>query len=285
MVAGPVVAVPQGENQDMESTGTADAESEQALENEGPPENREDGSSDAEDEAFLQNEEKAEIEAPEEEKDMDRHEDPDEQIFSLGARVRWIMIPEWFIKMFGVDTQRASRYESNLPLISNVGVGPEFTYRKDGFDITAAVWYAGLGWDPISMKGSDQDENSWEVVENDMHAILLTVDFIWSTSFTDWLAITYGAGLGLGIKWGDIVETEATEASGGLEKCEEEDIGNDDWCNEGEEYGKTYDKLPVVPWIEFLLGLRFKPHRHVAIYVDGGFGLGFQVGTRAAYIF
>jgi hypothetical protein len=40
-----------------------------------------------------------------------------------------------------------------------------------------------------------------------------------------------------------------------------------------------------VPWINFLFGLRFKPHRNVALYVDAGFGLGFQLGVRGGYVF
>ncbi|MCP4677019.1 MAG: hypothetical protein GY854_16190 [Deltaproteobacteria bacterium] len=240
----------------------------------------------SEDEAFLSDTEKAEIEAPEEEKDIGLAEDPDTPYFGVGLRVRWIMIPEWFIKMFGVDTARASEHESNLPLISNVGIGPEFIYRKGGFDITVAIWYAGLGWkDPISFKESGKGGTSWEVVTNDLHAILITADFLWSTSFTDWFAITYGAGLGLGIPWGDIIRTEATEASDGIDKCTLGDIDVDPWCVDGEEYGETYDKIKVVPWINALVGVRFKPHRHVAIYVDGGFGLGFQIGSRVAYLF
>jgi hypothetical protein len=250
------------------------------------------------DNAFLTDTEVAEIEAPEEEKDVGLHEDDDEKLFSLGVRLRWIMIPEWFVKMFGVDTLRAPENESNLPLVSNIGVGPEFTYRKGGFDITAAVWYVGLGWDdPISFKGSDQDVNSWEVVTNDMSAILITFDFIWSTSITDWFAITYGAGLGLGIPWGDIKRDEArngrdysgeipgTNACTDTDKITDNNPNGDPWCQPGEEYGEIYEGLPVVPWVEFLLGMRFKPHRHLVIHVDGGFGLGFQVGTRIGYIF
>jgi hypothetical protein len=202
------------------------------------------------------------------------------------------MIPEWFINMFGVDTIRDP--DAGPLLVSSVAAGAEFIYRKDGFDITAAVWYADFGWDEkISFKGKSEDSNSWEVVENNTKAILLTADFIWSTSFTDWVAITYGAGLGLGIKLGDIVRTEARDGQDRVppddpprsEKCEPQDIGNDPLCNEGEHYGAVYDKLPIIPWINFLLGFRFKPHRHVAIHVDGGFGLGFQMGTRVGYIF
>ena len=216
------------------------------------------------------------------------HEDPDDQLYAVGVRLRWIMIPEWFIKMFGVETRQASKYQRGLPLISNVGVGPEFIYRKDGLDITAAIWYVGLGWNPISMKGDGESEGSWEVIENDMRGIMFTADFIWSTSITDWFAITYGAGLGLGVRWGDVTETEATAASGYLEKCNGPNDPVDSGCSESAaegEYNTTYDKFHAFPWIEFLVGMRFKPHRHVSVYVDGGFSLGFQVGLRTQYIF
>ena len=238
------------------------------------------------DEAFLTDTEVAEIEAPEEEKGVGLHEDPDEAFFSVGARARWLMVPEWFITMFGVNTKRP--VGAPHLLVSNFGGGPEFTYRKDGFEIVAAVWYAGLNWDEsISFKGEGEDGNSWEVIENSLRAILITVDFMWSTEITDWFAITYGAGLGVGIPWGDITQTEASQASDGRDKCRSADIDVDAWCNSNEEEisGKNWDKLPVVPWIEFLLGLRFKPHRHVAIHLDGGFGLGFQFGGRIGYIF
>ncbi|MCP4600582.1 MAG: hypothetical protein GY847_08635 [Proteobacteria bacterium] len=243
------------------------------------------------DQAFLTDTEKAEIEAPAEETDTGLHEDPETPYFSVGGRLRWIMIPAWFIRMFGVDSTRASRNDSFMPLVSNVGVGPEFIYRKDGFDITAAIWYAGFGWrNPISFKDKDDGPDGWEVVENDLHAIVISADFLWSTSFKDWVAITYGAGLGLGIPWGDLIRTEATLASRGTEKCKPHhwypsNPEGDEGCNDGEEDNEAYDKLKVIPWINLLIGARFKPHRHVAIYVDGGFGFGFQIGTRVGYIF
>jgi hypothetical protein len=238
-----------------------------------------------EDQQYLEGKEKKEIADPVKDPNKGLHEDPEKKYFAVGARLRWIMIPEWFIKMFGVDTMQAAKYDSGLPLISNVGIGPEFIYRKDSFDITAAIWYVGLGWNPISMKGNGESEGSWEVVENDMRGILFTADFIWSTPIRDWVAITYGAGVGLGVRWGDVTETEATQRSGYLEKCTQADINVDYGCQQGEDYGKTYDKFKAFPWIEFLAGARFKPHRNVSIYVDGGFSLGFQVGTRVQYIF
>lgn len=127
------------------------------------------------DEAFLTNTEVAEIEAPETEKGTGIEEDPETPYFSVGARLRWLMIPEWLIGAFNVDTQRAREADSPWPLISNVGVGPEFTYRKDGFDITVAIWWANLGFkDPISFKEGGTSGQSWEVIDNNLHAILVT---------------------------------------------------------------------------------------------------------------
>jgi len=240
-----------------------------------------------EEDAFLagkKTEEEKLLAAPEVDKDTQRAEDPKKAYFGVGPRLRWIMIPRWFIGMFGVDIM--TRDDRHL-LVNNVGAGAEFTYRKDGFDVTAAVWYIGLNWDGyVSFKDQDDGPNGWEVVQNDLRGIMLTVDFLWSTSFTDWLAIIYGAGLGIGIPINsDFVRTEASASSGHLEPCATHpDEAND--CFDAEEYGEAYG-LPtkIIPWINFMFGLRFKPHRHVAIYVDAGFGIGFQAGVRGAYIF
>ena len=247
----------------------------------------------SEDEAFLEDKEQQEIAAPEKEKNQDLHEDDDEQIYSVGVRLRWIMIPEWVVGMFGVDMMQSKANQRGVPLISNVGVGPEFIYRRGGLDITAAIWYAGLGWNPISIKKEGEGEGAWEVVENDWKTILFTADFIWSTTFVDWFSLTYGVGLGFGIKWGQIVETEARAYPQDPnnrpyeEKCNGfNDPMGDPGCAEPDgDYGKEIWPAPIIPWFEVLLGMRFKPHKNVSIYVDGGFNLVFQVGMRVQYIF
>ncbi|MBW2278196.1 MAG: hypothetical protein JRF63_11930 [Deltaproteobacteria bacterium] len=191
------------------------------------------------------------------------------------------MVPSWFVGMFGVDIQGASHL-----LVNTMGAGAEFTYRKDSFDITTAIWWAGLGCDGgISFKESGEDANSWEVVQNSMSTVLISGDFIWSSPITDWFAITYGAGIGIGIPIGEIRRDEAYAASPRT-PCPGVTPQPNDGCEEGENYNEVY-KIPtgIVPWINFLAGMRFKPHRHVAIYVDTGFGIGFQLGLRGGYIF
>jgi hypothetical protein len=236
------------------------------------------------DDAFLageQTEEEQALAPPAEETDTGLAEDPKTPYFSVGPRLRWIMVPSWFIGMFGVDLQGASHL-----LASNVGIGAEFTYRKDAFDITAAIWWAGLSWDGgISFKESGEDANSWEVVTNSMSTVLITGDFIWSSPITDWFAVTYGAGIGFGIPIGELKRNEAY-ADSPQTPCPGVTPEENDGCEDGENYNEVY-KLPtgIVPWINFLLGMRFKPHRHVAIYVDTGFGIGFQLGLRGGYIF
>jgi len=242
--------------------------------------------------AFLegkQTEEQKLLAAPVVDEGASRAEDPKKAYFSLGPRLRWIMIPTWFIDMFGVDIKTN---DNRHLIINNVGVGAEFTYRKDGLDITAAIWWAGLSWkDGVAFKESGKEPGSWEIVTNNLSTLLFSVDFIWSTSFTDWFAITYGAGLGIGIPITPndegIVRTESKNPDP-LMPCTADDMDNDesDWCVAGEQYGERY-KLPtgIVPWINFLFGLRFKPHRNIALYADAGFGIGFQMGLRGGYIF
>lgn len=212
---------------------------------------------------------------------------------SVGLRFRWIFVPKWFITMFGVDINAQNEKH---PLISNLGFGVEYTYRKDNFDITAAIWGAQLDWeDPIYFKNGSEPESSWTEVRSGLSALLFTADFIWSTPIRDWMAITYGVGLGLGVTiGGDIVETEAYRENedAPLQPCD--GPGNPGYfapgtgapyCEADGEYDKKYDKLPVIPWINLLVGTRFKPHEHMAIYVDAGFGIGFQMGVRGGYIF
>jgi hypothetical protein len=241
------------------------------------------------DAAFLEGkktEEEKLLAAPEVDKGAARAEEPGKAYYLLGARLRWIMIPTWFIDMFGVDIKTN---DSRHLLINNVGAGAEFTYRKDGLDITAAIWWVGLSWkDGVAFKESGKGADSWEVVTNGLSTLLFSADFVWSTSFTDWFAITYGAGLGIGIPIAPnkepFVRTES-HAADPLTPCAGPNAGVAG-CGEGEQYGEVY-KLPtgIVPWINFLFGLRFKPQRNVAIYVDAGFGIGFQLGVRGGYIF
>ena len=218
-------------------------------------------------------------------------EDPNVGYHSVGVRFRWIFVPKWFITMFGVDINAQNEKH---PLISNLGVGVEYTYRKNNFDITAAIWGAQLDWeDPIYFKNGSEPDSSWTEVKNGLSALLFTADFIWSTPITDMVAITYGIGLGMGFTiGGDIIQTEGyKDGDGVLHPCEgpgspgriaENDVP---YCEVDGEYQEVYDKLKVVPWINGLFGVRIKPHEHMALYVDAGFGIGFQMGVRGGYIF
>jgi len=251
------------------------------------------------DTAFLKGEEEKKSEeqqflaAPVQEADDSRAEDPKKPYYLVGARFRWIMVPMWFIKMFGVDINTK---DGRSMLINNVGAGAEFTYRKDSLDITAAIWWVGLSWkDGVAFKESGEPANSWELVTNDLSSLLFSVDFIWSTSLTDWFAFTYGVGIGIGIPIypaGEAPfvrnESKIDDDTSGLTPCEAGDWSADavNGCVTGEQDNEKY-KLPtgIVPWINLLGGMRFKVHRHAAIYADFGFGIGFQAGVRGGYIF
>ena len=237
------------------------------------------------DSAFLSNAEQAEIAAPEAEQDVGLVESPGSSYLGLGARMRWIMIPGWLVEALGPELK--SRSESTLPLISSWGVGPELTYRRDGFDVTVAFVYATLGWDgDISVKKEGGEGDSWEVVNNDLSTVLLSADFIWSREVVEWMQLTFGLGIGVGWPLGDIRRTEATQASNGFEPCD--GPSEDPWCGEREDYNAVYDvPTKIVPWIEILGGFRIKAHRHLVFYPEAGIGLPalFQLGLRGEYLF
>ena len=212
-------------------------------------------------------------------------EAPDVGYHSVGLRFRWIFLPKWFITMFGVDINAQNEKH---PLISNLGFGVEYTYRKNNFDITAAIWGAQLDWeDPIYFKNGGEPDQSWTEVKNGLSALLFTADFIWSAPINEMVAITYGVGLGMGFTiGGEIIQTEGYfDSDGNLAPCAGPGDPDRNFCEADGEYHEVYDKLKVVPWINGLFGVRIKPHEHMALYVDTGFGIGFQMGIRGGYIF
>jgi hypothetical protein len=230
----------------------------------------------------------------------DPFEDPHEAYYFVGAFYRHMFIPQFLLNLF---TERSSG--SDFPAF-----GAEFTYRKDGFSAIGSLWLARPeGNGPFRANGDPIEDTEW--VQTDMWAVFVSGTFLWSTSFTDWFAIEYGVGVGLGVIIGDVYRTEAYPTSGpddGYVACA--GPGNPDGrfcepgavsvprgqlqcadgmghynCREGQ-WSEGGDVPNVVPWLAIPhLGLRFKPIKQLQLKVEGGFGLGFFMGFSAAYGF
>ena len=81
-------------------------------------------------------------------------------------------------------------------------------------------------------------------------------------------------------------ECHTDQATGDFIRCEGISDDDESLCESGGYYNSADDRLwPVYPWINLLIGVRFKVFRHLEINVDGGVGLGFLFGARVNYIF
>lgn len=210
-------------------------------------------------------------------------EEENKPYYFLGARFRLLWIPSFLVNLFA-DVE-------DWPGAINPGTGLEFTYRKNRFDIVAALWWQGFSATPGFMKGQGDMSSEMEQIRPGLNAFYLSADFLWSYPFNDIVAFTYGAGLGVGLVTGSLIRTEAFSQGGSWHKCSGPGSGEGDssaYCEVGGHYGVDEadsggDVPPVVPWIALDLGLRIKPHRNFMMRVDLGIGLGFFLGVSGNY--
>jgi hypothetical protein len=231
-----------------------------------------------EEKAWLEGKEKKEIPPPEKVKGAPTLiEDPQKWYFGIGVRLRMHIIPS-FVYSFAADGAYTE---------VGYGIGIEGIFRIKGLDIIPSIWFHDVSHEPAIMKEPDDPDTEKEYIINNMRLVMITVDFLNSVKILSWLYFFYGAGVGLGIPVTRIERWEAyPDAHGNYHKCE--GPGNPpsgDYCEtSGGHYGKN-DPWPVYPYLNILLGLRFKPIPNFVCTFDFGVGTGFILGTRASYVF
>ena len=227
-------------------------------------------------------------------------EEKDRWYFMVGGLFRYILFPSYLLEPFGDFPKGAPR-----PFAANPGVGVSFTARKNRLDIVANLWWAGYMTDSFLYAENGEAEIDPEFIDNSLSALFLNVDFLMTVDIVPWFSFAFGGGVGLGIVFGEIRRTEAVplrNATSG--NYEGEGVGDKNWVrcihsdnsgyceseigdpDEKGYYNEKEDRVPpVVPWANLLLGARFKPHQHLVIYIDSGFGIGWLIGLRVDYVF
>ncbi|MBC7170855.1 MAG: hypothetical protein H5U40_00420 [Polyangiaceae bacterium] len=239
------------------------------------------------------------------------HEEPGRGYNFLGAFYRHHFLPRFIPELF-LDAAPSE----NFPQF-----GVEFTHRKNGFDVIASIYYADFsGSGPVLAKGDPLTDVEW--FDSELYAVMGGVTFLWGTQFSDWFAIQYGLGVGVGALLGDLRRTEAYPTTNGYARCvtptapglpgsAQADVPFDgsgsvsDYCGApnstttttdadsetGEHYGVRAERWldgGSVPnlWFRFApqISLRIKPMHHLLFRIDGGFDVfsGFFVGGAAA---
>jgi hypothetical protein len=236
--------------------------------------------------AWLQGQEQGPvIAAPEEDPELRLIEDPEEAYFLVGLRSHAVFVPDFLIKAFGL---------AEAPGVIGWALGPEFTFRRNGFDIVGSVWWASYpGEGPVREEGDLAEET--EVIRSTLGLVWITADFLGSYDFKPWVGLTYGGGVGIGITTGAVNRKEAYPAEGGgWAACDGPGDPNLQYCESREDGGHYQDVdwgfkglWRVYPQVRGIIGVRFKPLRNLVITPEFGVGLPelFQLGARFNYMF
>jgi len=206
-------------------------------------------------------------------------EKPDTTYRFIGARFRYIIVPKFYMGIFGDGG-------------TTVGVpafGPEFTIRKNGFEYVMSMMYASYAMDPTPFKAKTDGNDAWEIVDTNIKSLYFMSDFLWSAETSPKFAFTYGGGFGLGIVFGDIHRQQAYPAAGGSPSdpnsyvpCTAQGMPNPMYCGRDNDHYGDYtepswanggSKPILFPWLAVQTGFRFKPHKQFMGRVDIGWNI------------
>jgi hypothetical protein len=220
--------------------------------------------------------------------------------YGAGARMRWVTMPAFMLNLF---TKR------NVPL-SSWATGVSFFRRKANFDVVGSFTYQNMS--PSDGNWLGKDNNA--IVDTDLVQFrglalyALDVSFIWHQTFTDWLGMHWGAGVGLAIVAGDVLRTSNDPAlcneanAGSLSQCHPRGVTcTDASCSEQQLQGlgsgpddannphrfSDGNVPPVIPVVNAVVGVDFRVPsiRGWEATIEGGFYDAFFLGGSVGYTF
>jgi hypothetical protein len=196
----------------------------------------------------------------------------------IGARFRYIIIPQFYMGIFGDGG-------------TTVGVpafGPEFTIRKNGFEYVMSVMYASYAMDPTPFKAKTDPNDAWEIVDTSIKSVYFMSDFLWSAEMSPKFSFIYGGGFGLAGVFGDIHRQQAHPGTGSPNDpstyvpCVGPMNPTGTYCGRDNDHYGNYtepswanggSKPILFPWMSVQTGFRFKPHKQFMGRVDIGWNI------------
>lgn len=207
--------------------------------------------------------------------------DDDEVIASshwgLGARFRYLFIPESVLELFLDHATHLSSYS----------IAAELSYRLQMLDIVMSVDYSnGNAEDGLYLEKNDNPGNpaqSPDYTEFDGFGMVsLDATFVWHVPLHDRVQIRGGAGLGVGLLVGTVYQTTTLCPIG----SEPGDLDDPNFCMQVDGTRAADNDIPkIIPVVNLLLGVRFKVTPDVSVNLEGGFRNAFFFGAGAGYFF
>ncbi len=233
---------------------------------------------------------------------------------ALGVRARWVTAPGW---------ELAPYTDAHTQLNGGWSVGLEYLHLRQTFDVVVSLDYSWVNPDSGNYLGKGRDPTAYTyfLAFDRLSTLSADVSIVGHWNLTPWMEFRLGAGLGLGVLFGNIYQIgsnpNCTVANAGdLSVCYPKtqpprapyDVKNPlpesnsptVYCN-ADLSDSTADtaKTPclrrvggypfngrVVPVLNTLLGFRFRMHRNAYLHVETGWRLvGFYLGGGPEFRF
>jgi hypothetical protein len=228
---------------------------------------------------------------------------PPDLAYGVAMRARWVTVPAFMLNLF---TRR------NVPL-SSYALAIEGYRRKGNFDFMVAIGYQNMSPSDGNWLGKDQFQHPANVDTDyvqfkGLALVTLDASFIWRNWFSKSFGIHYGAGLGVGIKTGQMLRTSdagCTETNAGdVTQCHPLNVDcSSGVCNEQQlantsrAGGERVDSaatpsrfvdqnIPAaVPIVNIVLGIDFRLPQvpNLEAKIEGGFYDAFFLGGGIVY--
>lgn len=224
-----------------------------------------------------------------------------EQKYALGWRIRYIFAPNTFFQPYlQASTQ-----------MNSVSTAIEFIYRKsDSYDIVTSLDFSYLNVDDGNWLANNHDPSldTHYVQFRNLSFLSADVSIIGHHTWAGapWFELRYGAGIGLGVVFGDVLLTNNSTActaanASDIRQCHPlgvdltaknyedqlaatEKNNNTDTAQTPHRHTSA-DKWPAAPVLNILIGAKFRVHKHVSVQVELGFRDAMFFGAGLHYWF
>jgi len=232
---------------------------------------------------------------------------------ALALRARWVTVPGWSLDAF---------LDAHTQLNGGWGVGIEYLYRGLGkhLDLVTSLDYSWLNADSGNYlgKGNNPADQTHYIVFDKLSALSVDASLIGHWNLTSWMEIRVGAGLGIGVVFGNLYQITnnsgcTVQNANNPANCYPNNVGPipaftdntrrilESVACEPDLRDSTKDTVlspcyrrvetypfsgRVVPVLNTLLGFRFRAHRNVLFHLETGWRLvGFYLGGGPEFRF
>jgi len=138
----------------------------------------------------------------------DPFEDPGKSYYFIGLQYRDAIVPTFMIHWFANGGATV-----NVPM-----VGPEFTKRRDGFEVDVAVMYASYAMSPFLFEGKSDPAAAnpkYELVASSLGQVYFMADLLGEIPLekkdgkVGRFSLLIGAGVGMGVVFGNLYRSQA----------------------------------------------------------------------------